>query len=278
MLSNSYPYKPLQFFILAIIGTWTCWIPAAFLSFETVPKLQNLELQLLLLGLFPPAITALYFIYSSRDPKFIQAFKDKFSMRAINKNYLPIILLLLPVSLLLAIILSMLLKHSPYSYFHSYLYPYLNLSETCVTFIMPSQIRFLSFLLILLIPFLEEVAWRGYGVDSLRSKFNLFHTSLIFALLWAIWHLPLLFINHWEIHPLYIANFFLSFIPFSIIINWIYYSNNRSIIAAVIIHFYIDLTEVILKGAYLTQALMTIFLTIASFIVIFKNKDLFFKY
>jgi membrane protease YdiL (CAAX protease family) len=46
-------------------------------------------------------------------------------------------------------------------------------------------------------PAVEELGWRGYGMDSLRSCFSLFTASLYFALLWALWHLPLFFINNY---------------------------------------------------------------------------------
>lgn len=274
MLSNSYQYKPIHFYLFAILGTWACWFSAAILSFKSAAHMQSLELQLLILGLFPPAFTAFYLIYSSKNPMLIQEFKNKFSVRVINKNYLPIILLLFPLTLFFAILLSTLLK--PYIYSYSYIHS--NLPEMWSTFTIPSEIHYLSVLLIILIPFLEEVAWRGYGVDSLRSKFNLFTTSIVFAVLWVAWHFPLLFINHWDTNPFYICNFFLILLPLSFLINWIYYKNNRSIIVAIILHFFIDLAELVLKGDYVTQILMTIILIFASVVVILMNKDLFFNY
>ena len=34
---------------------------------------------------------------------------------------------------------------------------------------------------LLLAPIIEELGWRGYGVDSLRAYFNLFTTSVLFG-------------------------------------------------------------------------------------------------
>ncbi len=49
--------------------------------------------------------------------------------------------------------------------------------------------------ILFLAPTLEELGWRGYGVDSLRSKFSLFKTTMLFAVIWGLWHLPLFFIQ-----------------------------------------------------------------------------------
>ncbi len=45
------------------------------------------------------------------------------------------------------------------------------------------------------VPILEELGWRPYGVDALRSKNSILRASLIFGSLWAIWHLPVFFIE-----------------------------------------------------------------------------------
>jgi CAAX protease family protein len=49
--------------------------------------------------------------------------------------------------------------------------------------------------LLLAAPMLEELAWHSYGTDCLRSRFNLFNASLLFAIFWAFWHFPLSFIK-----------------------------------------------------------------------------------
>ena len=70
----------------------------------------------------------------------------------------------------------------------------------------PSQLQFAegfsfsigmapSLLVLILAAIFEEVGWRGYGMDSLRKNKNYFTATLIFAGLWALWHLPLFFIQ-----------------------------------------------------------------------------------
>src|SRR5699024_11589067 len=45
---------------------------------------------------------------------------------------------------------------------------------------------FSAWFLLLIAPILEELAWHSYGTDSLRRRFTLFTTSMIFAVFWAL--------------------------------------------------------------------------------------------
>ncbi|HYG60039.1 MAG TPA: CPBP family intramembrane glutamic endopeptidase, partial [Symbiobacteriaceae bacterium] len=79
-------------------------------------------------------------------------------------------------------------------------------------------------------------------VDSLRSRYNLLTTSLLFALLWGLWHVPMFAVNTtyqhelWKMGIPYVLNFFVSLLPFTIIVNWLYYKTNRSILTAILFH------------------------------------------
>src|SRR5699024_9210005 len=89
---------------------------------------------------------------------------------------------------------------------------------------------------------LEELAWHSYGTDSLRRRFTLFTTSMIFAVFWAFWHFPLSFIKDYyqsnvaASGVLYSLNFIVSLIPFVILMNWLYFKTGRSIMVVIIFH------------------------------------------
>jgi membrane protease YdiL (CAAX protease family) len=46
-----------------------------------------------------------------------------------------------------------------------------------------------------LIPFIEELGWRGYVLDRMQSKWSALVSSLILGAMWSLWHLPLFFIE-----------------------------------------------------------------------------------
>ena len=44
-------------------------------------------------------------------------------------------------------------------------------------------------------PLAEEFGWRGYLQPRLRQRFGILATSLVIGIAWAIWHVPLFFLN-----------------------------------------------------------------------------------
>ena len=79
----------------------------------------------------------------------------------------------------------------------------------------------------------EEVGWRGFALPRLQARLSPLVASLIIALIWFLWHLPLWFGNPDEIPFLYHV---LSFIPSSIFLTWIYNRTQGSILAVGIAH------------------------------------------
>ncbi len=273
-----YIYKPISFYLYTLLGTWAAWFVAAYLSYQQ--NTAKWVLELLILGLFFPAIISFYLIYGTKNQDFIKHFKNKFRINKMKKNYLLVILFLLPGLSVLSVIIPLLLKQSNLSNL-THLFNFSN--ETTILPQLFNNMRlltlnnFLGLFLILLIPCLEEIGWRGYGVDSIRQNVNLFKTSLIFAFLWSLWHLPLFFIKYWNTNIIYIVNFFITLLPLSIIINWIYYKNNQSIIAAIILHFYVDLIEVTLRNEYFISSIFTLLLVAVAILIVLRNKKFFFE-
>lgn len=76
-----------------------------------------------------------------------------------------------------------------------------------------------SLLTILLAAVIEEIGWRGYGEDSVASYFSWFTESVILGFVWALWHLPLFWIQgtyHYGLKELgigYVLNFLISVNP-----------------------------------------------------------------
>lgn len=52
----------------------------------------------------------------------------------------------------------------------------------------------------------EEVAWRGFALPRLQTRYSALASSIIIGVLWALWHLPLLLIadNVMSTYPKYL--------------------------------------------------------------------------
>ena len=151
------------------------------------------------------------------------------NLRSGKPVYWVLTLMLMPASILLAQLVSLLFGY-PVSQFA--------ISEH---YSFTSGVFPVWFLLIAA-PVIEELAWHSYGTDCLCNRFTLMKASLVFAFFWGVWHIPLSFINDYYhsnlveggwIHGI---NFLVSLFPFVIIMNWLYYKTGRSILSAIIFH------------------------------------------
>jgi membrane protease YdiL (CAAX protease family) len=98
-----------------------------------------------------------------------------------------------------------------------------------------------------------------------------------------MWHVPLFFIDHtyqrglWNSSPIYVANFFVSVIPAAILMNWLYYKNNRSIMAAILFHMALDATAEAFQTEQFTKCIWTGVLLFIPILVIAGNRAFFFE-
>ena len=62
---------------------------------------------------------------------------------------------------------------------------------------LTNPVSFLGFLLLMILggPLAEELGWRGFARDPLQKGRSALSASLILGVIWALWHLPLFFIE-----------------------------------------------------------------------------------
>lgn len=256
-------YRPLTFFSLVYLLSWLPWMLAAYFSYR--PNGELITLLLALLGLLGPLLAALIMLLTSDNQDLDRDCRNRLlSVSAIAGVKLWFILLLMPVGLLVATLISL-----PFG-----------LSADQFNF----SAGFLAMLPVAVIAaLLEELGWRSYGVDSLQGKRSMLAATLIFGLLWALWHAPLFLINQtyqqglWELGPLYVANFFISVFPAAILANWFYYRCGRSIPSAVLFHFLLVANAELLQTEPLTKCILTALLIGVCIVLVAANRSFFFS-
>jgi len=263
--------RPVAFYFLCTAIPWTLWFASGYLSHRE-PFTKSLEWATgitSIVGLLAPAVIALAFMLPNRELKkdFLGRF---FNFRSIRPEYILTTFFLMLVSILSAQAISLLFGYSAdqFSFRGSFTF---------------SSSLFPVWFLLLAAPVLEALAWHSYGTDSLVSRFNLFTASLIFAIFWGLWHLPLSTINGYyhsnlvESGMIYSVNFLVSMVPFVIIMNWIYYKTQRNILLTIVFH----ITAVFFNEIFLThpmsKVIQTGLLLIVSAYLMVKDKELFFK-
>jgi len=259
------------FFGLATLIPWALWFLAGYIShIETANMVSQKWASIIaFMGLLAPVVIVLFL---TKNNKVLQRDLQKrlFNFKGIKSTYFVLTFILMPMSILLAQAVSLLFGYSIEQF---------QLSES---FSFTSGVFPVWFMLIIA-PLLEELAWHSYGTDSLRSHYNLFTTSVLFAFFWGIWHLPLSGINHYyhsnllEEGWIYSLNFLVSLFPFVIIMNWIYYKTNRNIILPIIFHIAAGYFNEVFATHPMSKVIQTGLMTIFSIYIIINDKAFFFS-
>jgi CAAX protease family protein len=255
-------YRPLLFFALAYLATWIPWSLAIHAGSQPEHAANAVLFQFI--GLAAPCTVAALIVFMSGSDALKRDFKDRLlNLRRIRPPYL-LVAVLLPLAVIgFSIWLSLWFGQSTDQF---------RLSGG-------ANLLPLIVLALVLAPILEEVGWHGYGVDSLRAKTGMTKATLLFAALWSAWHAPLAFIGGTYQNALatmdnkmFLANFFISIIPAAIIANWFYYKNDRSIVAAVLLHSGLNAASVLLNAGQIAKCIATlIYAAVAAALMIFDR-------
>lgn len=273
MNEAAYEYKPQRWIALTLGLSWTPWAVAIALgagqeNVETY-SFKGVVIAFAILGLFGPTIASLIMIFRSGNAALKADFKDRLlRLRRIVPRFLFLAIVLPPLVVCTAIAISLLFGQSADQY-----------ALTADT----SDIGKLLVMIVLtmvLAPIFEEMGWRGYGVDSLRANLSPLKTSLAFGAFWGLWHLPLFWIPGTYHHglaqmetPIYAVNFFVSVMAAAIVVNWLFYRNNRSILAAAVAHSAGNAGGVLIAATPTTDLITTcVFFAVAGAIVLLDRQ------
>ncbi len=255
---------PLLFYLLATAIPWSFWFFAAWIS-HTHTETELLTTSIGLLGLISPCIIA--FVLIKKDNVLWIDFKYRiFNIHSIPLKYGLLCLCIMFGSIILAQLISIPLGYGTAQFIPS--------GKTSFSAgLLPGSI------MLFLAPLLEELAWHSYGTDCLRARMNLLKASLLFALFWSLWHLPLSFIkDYYHSHVaaagfLHSLNFIISIFPFVILMNWIYYKTSRNILIAIIFHISAGCSNEFFSTHPDSKIIQTLLLSILSTYLVFHEKS-----
>jgi membrane protease YdiL (CAAX protease family) len=226
--------NPWVYFAATFLWTWSFW-GLAILNGSNMEVGEGIGL--LLLGVAGPTITGILFTYLTRDKEG----RQDFWKRVIGFNRIPavwylVIFLFVPAMHLIAVLLDILFGGGGSTWGE--------LARGAAA--NPLSILF-SIMFSTLIPFIEELGWRGYLLDRLQAKWSALASSLILGLLWSLWHLPMFFIRGSYQAGLGIGTlefwlFFLSIVPLTFVFTWIFNNTGRSTLATILFHSMINFT------------------------------------
>lgn len=267
--SSIYKYKPVRFFVWANVITWATWLTAAYFSYQSNSWAIGAATVLEPVGLFGPCAVALWFIFTSKSTALRHSFYERLLNVKLMKLWsVPVILLLMPASATVSIFISHFLFGEPVDQ--------LVITSTPFTAgLIPIPLLMFGAALV------EELGWKGYGVDSLRGERTFFTATIIFAALWAFWHVPTFFVNNYyqnmlfKTNPLFALNFFVSIFPAAVVGNWLWHTNRGSILTAVLFHASMNFQGILQMGQ-IAKCIETVVWIVIAMIVVGLNRKMFF--
>ncbi|MEG0894250.1 MAG: type II CAAX endopeptidase family protein [Oscillospiraceae bacterium] len=261
---NNYKYNPILFYIIVFTLTWGFWITAIFVNNE------NTSLFFMFLGLCVPAVTAIITVFTSKSKPLKDDFKRKiFRMHRIKPTSILMGIILYGAIVVTSILLSTLFGQSlsQFSFIEDFSFS-INGSSALLIIIFASII--------------EEFGWRGYGEDAIAQYSTWFKESIIFGIIWACWHIPLFFIEGTYQQGLtvlgfgYVLNFLLGVIPLGFITTWVYVKNNRSMLACIIFHMFINFFQEKIAMTPQTKCVESGVILLVAILLVVTNKEMFF--
>ena len=262
--NTTYRYRPVLFFVLAFLFTWIFWIPAIFTS-------ENVGALLMFIGLLAPAVVSTVFVFVSGSDILKKDLKIKITgFYKVKWENVFIAILQFAGIVVCSILLSLAFGQSldQFSFTEDFNFTGVGIAS--------------AFVMVTLASILEEVGWKGYCEDSIGAYMNWFWESVIFGALWALWHFPLLFIKgtyqaSLMVNPLFAVNFFVSAVPMGFIITWVYLVSDRSILACMIYHMFVNFMQEKIAMTPETKCVETIVVTAVAVFIVLTNKEMFFE-
>ena len=261
---KEYIYKPTKFHVIAYASTWFFWMLAIMFN-------EGMSLTVfMLLGLLCPAAVAVLLIAKSNN----SVLRKDFAAKLLDfKRLRPVIIIEAVAAFMLIAAASILLS----TVFGQ------SLDQFGIRDFTFSISGVSSLAVIILASLIEEIGWRGYAEDSIAQYHTWFGESVIFGIVWPLWHLPLFWIPgtyHIGLMSLgwgYVLNFFVSGFFLGYLTTWVYVKNDRSMLASIIFHLFVNLIQEKVAMTPQTKCVETIVVAAAAAAVVLTNREMFFE-
>ena len=269
MQQKSNYYRPFAFFLLVICLSWIPWWSAV----TTAKGVSSIFVKVLIaIGGLGPTFSALILLYTSKNKALQKDYWQRvFNFKLITANGYRFLFLIFPLVASLSIMIS--------TFFGGSLHQFQIVDNIRNNLLMIFPFMLYTFLLG---PLPEELGWRGYWLDGLRTKFNGLVASFIIGGVWAFWHVPLFFIKGYPLQEhtgnvLMLVVYFSLLIPKAIIYTHLFYRNNRSTLAAILFHFMGNFTGTIIEIETTTEFIQLILLLIIAGYLVVMNRDIYYQ-
>ena len=82
----------------------------------------------------------------------------------------------------------------------------------------------------------EELAWRGFALPRLLTRYNALVASVVLGVIWALWHLPLLWTEGGPMYQLPVWLLLLDITAKAVLFTWVFLHTRGSVLIAMLFH------------------------------------------
>ncbi|MBE0682606.1 MAG: CPBP family intramembrane metalloprotease [Anaerolineales bacterium] len=227
--SNSLVHKyPLVIFFLLVFGlTWPFMIVDVLGSHDVLPF--RLPIPLMIVMGYMPTLAAVIVTGMTKGKEGIRALFRKLLIAKVGLRWYVLAIFGYAAVCAGAIGLSNLFSEASIPF----------LSENFPKFSNPVEMVLSVAVMFLAISLVngEELAWRGFALPRLQSKFNALTSSIILGVVWGLFHLPLFFtLTGSSQAGASFLDFLLSTVSLTVIFTWMYNHTRGSVLLAYLLH------------------------------------------
>lgn len=205
-----------------------------------------------------PSLVALFFVWRNFSSEQRREFWSRvFNLRRVKPVWWIVTQVAVPTAMFLGVWINELLGGNLPQM------DYVNLLKA-----QPAEIPIFIIMMMIGGPLAEELGWRGILLDSFQKKWPVVTSTLVLFLVWWIWHLPLFFLPgtiqfEWGLFGSMFWLFAMNVFLLTILMTLAYNANQRSVLAAILIHFSYNVTlSLLVPYSVQTFAFITTFLAL----------------
>jgi CAAX protease family protein len=221
-------YPLLTFFLLAFGLSWIFMITDALGSHAILPF--RLPIPLLIVMGYMPTLAAVIVTWQIKGREGVRALFKKLLIARVGLGWYVFAIFGIAVMALITVMLYNTFGNGP-------VVPIL--SKNAPPFSGPLQMILTIVATYIIVGLVngEELAWRGFALPRLQTKYNALISSLILGVIWALFHLPLFFtVTGSSQAEMSFVSFLISTVSITVLYTWMYNNTRGSVLMAYLFH------------------------------------------
>jgi len=221
---KEYEKFPFRFFIVTFLWSWLIWLPLVLAGFGIISLgkelLTAITIPVSILAAFGPAVGAFVSLRTLKGKGSISVYLKSFLSLKFGWKVWFTSFAILGISTAIAWYIPELF------------------GENRLPMLLPNIYIFPIYWLIMVFfgGGQEEIGWRGYILPFLEERFGRWYGSIILALVWSCWHIPLWFIPGTSQTYVPFAGFIMLTLGYSLFYSWIMKSSGNRPLAGLMVH------------------------------------------